>query len=90
VVALSHALLWGMPHRIAARPHLRAIADSARLPVSMGMRDGREMILIETARFDLGDRPPIATTAMGRAWLFGRTGAARADAAGAAGRDPAL
>jgi len=78
VVALSHSLLAGMPHRIAARPYLQEIADATRLPASIGMQDGREMILIETARhpearparFDLGARLPIATTAMGRAWLF--------------------
>jgi DNA-binding IclR family transcriptional regulator len=50
------------------------------------MQDGREMILIETARhpearparFDLGERLPIATTAMGRAWLFAQPADVRA------------
>jgi DNA-binding IclR family transcriptional regulator len=79
VVALSHSLLAGMPHRIAARPFLQEIAEATRLPTSIGMREGREIVLIETARhpearparFDLGARVPIATSAMGRAWLFG-------------------
>jgi DNA-binding IclR family transcriptional regulator len=79
VVALCHSLLAGMPHRIAARPLLQEIADIARLPASLGMRDQLDMLTIETAhhphmrpaRFDLGARLPIETTSMGRAFLFG-------------------
>ncbi|GIQ76936.1 IclR family transcriptional regulator [Bradyrhizobium sp. RD5-C2] len=79
VVALCHSLLAGMPHRIAARPLLQDIADFARVPASLGMRDQSEMVTIETARhphmrpmrFDLGSKLPIETTAMGRAYLFG-------------------
>jgi DNA-binding IclR family transcriptional regulator len=78
VVALCHSLLAGMPQRIAARPVLQEIADFSRLPASVGMRDQLEMITIETAhhpkmrpaRFDLGSRLPIETSAMGRAYLF--------------------
>jgi len=79
VVALCHSLLAGMPHRIAARPVLQDLADYSRLPASLGMRDQLEMVMIETARhphmrparFDLGARLPIATTSMGRAYLYG-------------------
>lgn len=78
VVALCHSLLAGMPYRIAARPVLQELADATRLPVSLGARDQLSMINIETvrhhgaspARFDLGARIPLATTAMGRAYLF--------------------
>lgn len=86
VVALSHSLLAGMPHRLAARPYLQEIAEATRLPASIGMQDGRELVLIETvrhpearpARFDLGARVPIPTSAMGRAWLFAQPPEARA------------
>lgn len=79
VVALCHSLLAGMPHRIAARPILQQIADHSRVPASLGMRDQLEMVNIETvrhphmrpARFDLGSRLPMATTSMGRAYLYG-------------------
>lgn len=79
VLALSHALLAGMPNRIAARPVLQELADFSRLPVSLGVRDQLDMLYIETARqaaspparFDLGARIPIEVTAMGRAYLFG-------------------
>src|SRR5690606_32765547 len=79
VVSLCHSLLAGMPHRIAARPVLQQLADTTRLPVSLGARDQLHMINIDTvrhagaspARFDLGARIPLATTAMGRAYLFG-------------------
>jgi DNA-binding IclR family transcriptional regulator len=78
VVALCHSLLAGMPHRIAAKPILQEIANFSRLPASVGMRDQLSMLTIETAlhprmrpaRFDLGSRLPIETSAMGRAYLF--------------------
>ena len=79
VVALCHSLLAGMPHRIAARPILQELAEYSRVPASLGMRDQLEMLTIETARhphmrparFDLGSRLPIETTALGRAFLYG-------------------
>lgn len=78
VVALCHSLLAGMPSRIVARPVLQKLADFARLPVSLGARDQFDMVYIETARhaqghparFDLGSRLPIESTAMGRAYLW--------------------
>jgi DNA-binding IclR family transcriptional regulator len=85
VVALSHAMLAGMPSRIASRPILQQLADFTRLPVSLGIRDQLDMLYIETARhaalrpprFDLGARIPMATTSMGRAYLFGQPEADR-------------
>lgn len=78
IASLCHSLLSGMPYRIAARPYLREVAQATGLPVSLGARDQLHMINIETvrhdnappARFDLGARIPLATTAMGRAYLF--------------------
>lgn len=79
VLTLCHALLAGMPNRIAARPILQDLANFSRLPVSLGMRDQLDMLYIETARhaasrparFDLGARIPIEVTSMGRAYLYG-------------------
>jgi DNA-binding IclR family transcriptional regulator len=79
VLALCHALLAGMPNRIAARPILQDLADFSRLPVSLGMREQLDMLYIETARhalasparFDLGARIPVEFTSMGRACLYG-------------------
>lgn len=78
IASLCHSLLAGMPHRIAAQPFLREVARATRLPASLGARDQLHMINIETvrhdnappARFDLGARIPLATTAMGRAYLY--------------------
>ncbi len=78
IASLCHSLLSGMPYRINARPYLREVAQATRLPVSLGARDQLHMINIDTvrhddappARFDLGARIPLATTAMGRAYLF--------------------
>lgn len=78
IASLCHTLLAGMPHRIAAHPFLHQVAEATRLPASLGARDQLHMINIETvrhdkappARFDLGARIPLATTAMGRAYLF--------------------
>jgi DNA-binding IclR family transcriptional regulator len=78
IVALYHSLLAGMPQRVATRLVLQEIADFTRLPVSVGARDQLNMLMIETAhhpqmqpaRFDLGSRLPIETSAMGRACLF--------------------
>lgn len=86
IASLCHSLLAGMPHRIAAQPFLRQLARATRLPASLGARDQLHMINIETvrhddappARFDLGARLPLATTAMGRAYLYGLPEAERA------------
>jgi DNA-binding IclR family transcriptional regulator len=79
LATLCHALLSGMPCRVAALPHLRQLAETTKLPISLGMRDQLDMVYIETARhagakphrFDLGTRMPIDVTSMGRAYLYG-------------------
>jgi DNA-binding IclR family transcriptional regulator len=78
IASLCHSLLAGMPNRIAAQPFLREVAQATGLPASLGARDQLRMINIETvrrdnappARFDLGAQIPLATTAMGRAYLY--------------------
>lgn len=77
VVALSRSLLDNMANRFAASPVLQRLADTLHLPISLGMRDTTDIIYIETARragarrarFDLGTRLPIETTAIGRAYF---------------------
>jgi len=79
LATLCHALLSGMPCRVSALPHMRELAETTKLPVSLGMRDQLDMVYIETARhagakphrFDLGARMPIDVTSMGRAYLYG-------------------
>ncbi|RJG08070.1 IclR family transcriptional regulator [Noviherbaspirillum cavernae] len=63
--------------RQLARPHMQELADFSHAMVSLGMRDRLSMIYVEncrsqaalTLRLDVGSRIPIATTAMGRAYL---------------------
>lgn len=79
IVGLSRALLDNMANRFAASHILQALADKVHLPVSLGMPDTCEIVYIETARhrgarparFDLGTRLPIETTAIGRAYFAG-------------------
>ena len=85
MVTFCHALLASMPQRVAARPLLQELAEFARMPASMGMREKLELVTIETAwhaglrpaRFDLGTRLPLATTAMGRSVLYAMPAAER-------------
>lgn len=63
--------------RQLARPYMQELADFSHAMVSLGMRDRLSMIYVEncrsqaalTLRLDVGSRIPIATTAMGRAYL---------------------
>ena len=80
-----HVLTLGFPvlarHgvRELARPLLQALATSEGVAVSIGLRDGAHMIFVERVRSpahsamqqDIGTRVPIATTALGRAYLAG-------------------
>lgn len=79
VLALGYRALGNLAIRQIARPHLQALADYANLPVGLGSRDRLSMIYLEscrgrdimTLRLDVGTRIPLATTAMGRAYLAG-------------------
>ena len=76
-LALSSAMLAKLDIRQLARPMMQELADFSRSMVSLGMRDRLSMIYIENRRsqtaltlsLDVGSRIPIASTAMGRAYL---------------------
>ena len=77
VLALGSAMLARMDMRQVARPLMQELADQSRSMVSLGMRDRLSMIYVENCRsesaltlsLDVGSRIPLATTAMGRAYL---------------------
>lgn len=79
ILALARSLLDNMSNRIPATPAMKILAEQVKLPVSLGIRDQDVILYLETvshaearpARFGLGTRLPIASTAMGRAHLAG-------------------
>lgn len=76
-LCLGHPLLAHLTIRQLARPLMQRLADHAHGGVSLGMRDGLNMVLIEscvdvnaiTAKPDIGVTRLICQTAMGRAFL---------------------
>lgn len=80
VLSLGHAFLSNIEIRQIARPMMRELAEYARASVAIGVRDQLEMLYIENARsnstsfilrLDVGSHLPLATTAIGRAYLCG-------------------
>jgi DNA-binding IclR family transcriptional regulator len=77
VLALGSTMLSRMDMRAMARPLMQELADHSQAMVSLGMRDRLSMIYVENCRsesaltlsLDVGSRIPLATTAMGRAYL---------------------
>ena len=77
VLALGSTMLARMDVRQVARPLMQELADRTQAMVSLGMRDRLSMIYVENCRsesaltlsLDVGSRIPVATTAMGRAYL---------------------
>ena len=63
--------------RQVARPWMEELAAFGKVEVALGTRDRLSMIYVESCRsarppapsLDVGSRIPVATTAMGRAWL---------------------
>ncbi|SAL11445.1 IclR family transcriptional regulator [Caballeronia humi] len=103
VLSLGFALLAGADTLELARPHMRELAREIGAAVSLGCRDGMDMIYLETIRSETaltlglapGSRLSMLTSSMGRAYLAVQEPATRAalleelsDAAGADG--PAL
>jgi len=86
VLALGSAMLARMDVRQMARPLMQELADHSQAMVSLGLRDRLSMIYVENCRsesaltlsLDVGSRIPLATTAMGRAYLAACTEAERA------------
>lgn len=76
-LALGSAMLARLDIRQIARPLMQELADFSHTMVSLGMRDRLSMIYVEncrsqaalTLRLDVGARIPMASTAMGRAYL---------------------
>lgn len=75
---LGNAYLRGFDFRAEARLHLAELAETAAANVHLGVRDGLDILLIDTlrpqsalilSRMDIGSRMAIATSAAGRAYL---------------------
>lgn len=80
VLSLGHAFLANIEIRQVARPMMRELAEYSRTSVAIGVRDQLEMLYIENARsnatsftqrLDVGSHLPLATSAIGRAYLCG-------------------
>ncbi|QNI04549.1 IclR family transcriptional regulator [Halomonas sp. SH5A2] len=79
ILALGYRYLANMGIREIARPHLQKLADATDCNVSLGSADRNDMVYLETChghgplviRLNIGSRLPIATSAIGRAWLCG-------------------
>jgi DNA-binding IclR family transcriptional regulator len=76
-LSLGSAMLARLDVRQIARPMMQELADATRSMVSLGTRDRLSMIYVENCRssaaltlsLDVGSRIPVATSAIGRAWL---------------------
>ena len=76
-LSLGSAMLARLDVRQIARPLMQELADATRSMVSLGTRDRLSMIYVENCRssaaltlsLDVGSRIPVATSAIGRAWL---------------------
>lgn len=79
ILTLGYPVLAGLGVRQIIRPMLQAIANDEAITAAMAMRDGVHMIFVERIRApsiaafeqDIGTRVPIATTAIGRAYMAG-------------------
>ena len=77
VLALGYATLSSFGIRQVARPLMQEMAEAVDASVALGARERLSMIYLENARgsgavtlrLDVGSRIPVATTAMGRAFL---------------------
>lgn len=76
-LSLGSAMLSKLDVRQVARPWMEELAAFGKVEVALGTRDRLSMIYIESCRssrattpgLSVGSRIPVATTAMGRAWL---------------------
>jgi len=76
-LALGSAMLTRLDVRKIARPMMQELAKFSNATVSLGVRDKLSMIYVENCRsaaaltltLDVGSRIPVATSAIGRAWL---------------------
>lgn len=79
-LSLGYAFVGNLELRQTARPMMKELADYAQTSVAIGVRDQLEMIYIENSRssttafnvrLDVGSQLPLATSAMGMAYLCG-------------------
>jgi DNA-binding IclR family transcriptional regulator len=86
VVSLGYPLLATLSLRHAARPLMNELSRKTRSSVSMGIRDRLSIVYVETSRAnnpwlaqlsDIGLRYPIASTAIGHAYVAGLDPVAR-------------
>lgn len=86
VLSLGYSAVTGTDSRALARPHMQRIADRSRAACALGQCHAQEMLYVENCRgrdapftlgLEVGSRIPLATTAMGRAYLAGLDPAAR-------------
>lgn len=80
VLSLGYSMLANLDVRAVARPDMKELAEYANASVSLGIRDRLNMVYVETCttnsrmvtlRLGVGSRTPMATTAMGKAFLCG-------------------
>ncbi len=79
VLTLGYAALSTLDIREVAQPMMRELSQDSGLSVTLGARSGSHIIYIEACRaptrvgikLDVGSSVPLATTAIGRAWLGG-------------------
>jgi len=86
VISLGYPLLATLALRQTARPLMNELARKTRGSVSMGIRDRLSIVYVETSRAsapwsaqlsDIGLRYPIASTAIGHAYVAGLDQASR-------------
>ncbi|WP_111411925.1 IclR family transcriptional regulator [Billgrantia lactosivorans] len=85
ILALGYRFLASQGIRDIARPFLQQFAEATDCNVSLGAADHHDMVYVESChgsgplivRLDVGSRLPMATTAIGRAWLCGLSEARR-------------
>ena len=80
LVSLSQAFLASMDQRGLFREWMQPLADQTQGSLYLALRDGLEMVVIEacraagsmlSARVEVGTRTPLASSALGRAYLSG-------------------
>ncbi len=78
VLTLGHAMRSGSSVLRIATPPMTALARRLRINVGLAVRDGDDMVYLESVRFNAkgsqrsvvsGQRVPVELTALGRAWL---------------------
>jgi len=85
-LSLGYAVLANTSVRTLAKPLMQELAERAQASVSLGGRDGVEMVYLESCRsnapltlnLEIGSHIPLAVTAMGRAYLAGLSDEERA------------